>query len=84
MGKWGGKDTQQALSWWTRWSHICMWINQEEQLGSKTDHTTQVPVWGNKASKPLAVKIYGIEAMGETPSLTGKFIGETHRDLECT
>ena len=21
--------------------NICMWINQEEQLGSKTDHATQ-------------------------------------------
>ena len=27
----------------------------------------------------------GVEAaVGETPSLTGKFIGETHRILECT
>ena len=27
----------------------------------------------------------GVEAaVGETPSLTGEFLGETHRDLECT
>ena len=26
----------------------------------------------------------GVEAAaGETPSLTGEFVGETHRDLEC-
>ena len=31
---WGG-------SWWTRQSHICMWIYWEEQLGSKTDHAIQ-------------------------------------------
>ena len=26
----------------------------------------------------------GVEAAGETPSLTGEFIRETHRVLECT
>ena len=26
----------------------------------------------------------GVAAAGETPSLTGEFIGETHRVLECT
>ena len=26
----------------------------------------------------------GVEAAGETPSLTGEFIGETYRGLECT
>ena len=26
----------------------------------------------------------GVAAMGETPSLTGEFTGETHRVLECT
>ena len=25
-----------------------------------------------------------VEAVGETPSFTGEFIGETHRVLECT
>ena len=39
--------------WQTGQSHICMWINWEEYLGSKTDHVTQsssvgkIPVWGN-------------------------------------
>ena len=27
-------------------SHICMQINQEEQLGSKIDHTTKGPSMG--------------------------------------
>ena len=31
----------QGSGWRTRQSHIHMWINQEEQLGSETDCTTQ-------------------------------------------
>ena len=31
----------QGGSWQTGRSHICMPINQEEQLGTQTDHTTQ-------------------------------------------
>ena len=34
-------------------------INQEEQLGSRTDPTNQGSRTGIKASKPLTVKIYG-------------------------
>ena len=38
---------------------------------------------GNKASKPLTETPVGVEvAAGETPSLTGEFVGETHRVLE--
>ena len=44
----------------------------------------RVPVWGNKASKPLAVKPVGVAMAGETPSLIGVFIGETHKVLEHT
>ena len=29
-------------------------------------------------------KPVGVAAVGETPSLTGEFVGETHRVLECT
>ena len=39
---------------------------------------------GNKASKPLTVTPVGVAVVGETPSLTGEFIGETHRVLEHT
>ena len=40
------------------------------------------PVQVNKASKPLTGKPVEVEAAGETPSLTGEFVGETHRVLE--
>ena len=45
---------------------------------------TRVPTWGKKASKSLAVKTCEVAAVGETPSLTREFIGETHRVLEHT
>ena len=28
--------------------------------------------------------LWGVAAAGETPSLTGEFIGETHKVLECS
>ena len=31
----------QGSCWWSRWSYIHVWIDQEEQLGSETDCTTQ-------------------------------------------
>ena len=37
---------RQGNGWQTRQSHICMQINQEEQLGSDTDHATQVSNMG--------------------------------------
>ena len=41
------------------------------------------PARGNKASKPLTEKTLGVEAAaGETPSLTGEVVEETHRDLK--
>ena len=40
MGSWGGDHAQQGSGWRARWSHICMWINWEEELGSKADGTT--------------------------------------------
>ena len=58
-GSQGGKELQGG-SWWTGWSHIVVWINWEEQLGSATDcSSNRVPVQGNKASKPLAEKTCG-------------------------
>ena len=46
---------------------------------------SRVPLQGNKASNlllktPLEVEV----AVGETPSLTGEFVEETHRALEHT
>ena len=40
-GSQGREDWQGDSGWWTGWSHICMQINWEEQLGSQTDCTTQ-------------------------------------------
>ena len=56
MGSWDGEDAGQGSSWQTKQSHICVRINWEEQLGSETDHTTQGPVWGNKAPKTSGCK----------------------------
>ena len=45
----------------------------------------RVPVQGNKASKPVTVKTWGGGLRQQkTPSLTGEFVGETHRVLEPT
>ena len=40
MGSQVREDVWKGGGWWTRQSHICMQINQEEQLGSETDHVT--------------------------------------------
>ena len=40
-------------------SQICMKINQEEQLGSKTDHITWASSTGKESLETLAVKTYG-------------------------
>ena len=94
MGSWGGEDLWQGGGWRTRrprWqladqqSHIPMQTNQEEQLGSKTDCTN--PGFQHGEIKPQNLWLWkpvGIAAVGETPSLTGEFIGETHRVLEGT
>ena len=69
-------------SWWSGQSHIHLQINQEEQLGSKTDHTTQGSNVGKRRPQNLRLKkAVGFAAAGETPSLTGEFTGETHRVL---
>ena len=44
----------------------------------------KVPAQENKASKSLVIKTCGVVVVGETPSLTGKFVEETHGVLECT
>ena len=62
-----------------------MQINQEEQLGSEIDCTTQGSSVGKQSLKPLMKTLVGVEAgAGETPSLTGEFLRETHKGLECT
>ena len=58
-----------------------MKINWEEQLGSETD---QVSMQGNKASELLTKIPVRAEVVEKIPSLTGEFVGETHRVLEYT
>ena len=41
MGSQVGEDAWQGSGWWTGWSHIRVQINQEKQLGSETDGSTQ-------------------------------------------
>ena len=49
----------------------------------KQTKQSRAPVWGNKVSNLRLKTPVGVEAaLGETPSLTGKFVGETHRGLE--
>ena len=85
MGSRGGEDSPQGGGWQSGQSHIQVQINWEEQLGSETDAQPRVPVWGNKASKSLTETPVGVEeAVGETFSLTGEFVGETHRVLELS
>ena len=51
--------------------------------GAKQTVQPRAPARGNKASNLWLKTPVGVEAAaGETPSLTGEFIGETHRGLE--
>ena len=43
---WQGSGPERGCSWWTRQSHICVWINPEEQLGRETNCTTQGSIVG--------------------------------------
>ena len=84
MGSWGGEDLWQGICWRTGQSHICVWINWEEQLGSETESATQGSSMRKKGTKPLNVKPVEVVAAGDTPSLTREFVGDTHRVLEHT
>ena len=61
--------------------HSCI----DKQAG-KVKETAQcrAPAQGNKASNPRLKTPVGVEEPAEkTPSLTGEFVEETHRGLEC-
>ena len=77
---WGRDDLWQGGSWQTRWSHICVQINWEEQLGSQTDCATQGSEQENKASKPLVVKTCG----GCSDRRNSQPHRGSYRVLECT
>ena len=50
---WGGEDPWQGGGWRTQWSHICVWLNRENNWGARQTAQPTVLVQGNKASKPL-------------------------------
>ena len=63
--------------------HTRAQINQDEWRGAKQTTGPRVPAWGNKASDLSLKEPVGVgAAIGETPSLTGEVVGETHRGLE--
>ena len=83
-GGWGGEDAQQGGGWRTGWSHICVQIKGRYNWRARQTLQPRVQAWGSKVSKRLVVKTCGgVVAVGKIPSLTGDFIGEIHRVLEC-
>ena len=67
-GSWGGEDAWQGSRWQTSWSYMHVRMNEEKQLGSKQTMQPSIPVWGNKASKPLAVKTCGVQQREKLPA----------------
>ena len=65
----GGKWTGQIKQWLeTKWSYICERINQEQQLGSKTDHETQGSSLGRQSLKTSGCKIlWGLRQWKKLP-----------------
>ena len=60
-------------------------MSWEEKLESETDYATQGSSMGKESLKTSGCKTLGVAVVaGETPSLTGEFIGETYRVLEHT
>ena len=51
-----GWARQRLVDWTVPHLHA---DKMDEQLGSKKDHSTRIPVWRNKASKPLMEKTFG-------------------------
>ena len=56
MGDRGKEDLWQGGGWRTGWFHICVWINWEEQLGSKTNCATQGSYTGKESLKTSVCK----------------------------
>ena len=80
----GNMAAGQGNSWKSGQSHICMQIKQEEQLGSKTDHTNQGSSMGKQNLKTTEQKnLWGFRCQENSQSQGGLF-GETHRLLERT
>ena len=93
MGSQGGEGMWQGGTWRTQVGEGAAGRSGSPNLhvdkpvgttGERESLHPRVPVRGNKASKPRAIKTCGVEAVGEIPSLTAEFVAETHRVLERT
>ena len=92
MGIQVGEDTRQGnrqgcMRWWLvdqAVPHSCAdnQITGKNNWGARQTAQPRVLAWGNRASKPLAVKIYQSCGGRETPGLTAEFLGEICRVLE--
>ena len=56
MGSQGREDVHQTGVWRTGKSHICMWINPEEQVENETDRRTQGSSMGKESFKTSGCK----------------------------
>ena len=64
---WRGCAARQQLE--DQWSHICMQINWQEQLGSETDHTTQGSNMGKESLKTSGCKnLQGLQKWERLPA----------------
>ena len=65
---WGTEDVQQDGGWQSGQSHIRLWINQEEQLGSETDHATQGSSAGQIKPQTSGCKnLWGLQQQEKLP-----------------
>ena len=70
MDSWGEEDSWQGGGWWTRKSHIHVWINGEEQMGNESDCTAQGSSMGKESLRTSGCKkAVGVVVAGETACL---------------
>ena len=81
MGSQGGEDMQQGGNRQMGQSTFACGQTRRSNWGVRQTVQPRVLMWGNKASKPQAIKTS--VGWGENPSLTGESIGGAHRSLQC-
>ena len=70
--RWRGHVARRWLAEWVV-PHLC--VDKSGEITGEQDRLQpRVPAWGNKTSKPLAVKSVGVAVAQETPNLTGQFV----------
>ena len=84
-GQPGAEDSWRGSSWRTGWWKN-LWVGKP---GGTTGewHRAHNPGLQHREIKPQILwlkKPVKVVSVGETPSFTGEFVGETHRALECT